>query len=64
MGVGHMSRPLARRCLAPGTTVAPGEVMVATEIGDQRIVQERWQVAQRVIAIGGVGSVQLYTTGG
>lgn len=29
-----MSRPLARRCLAPGTTVAPGEVMVATEIGD------------------------------
>src|SRR5205809_973529 len=34
MGVGHMSRPLARRCLAPGTTVAPGEVMVATEIGD------------------------------
>jgi 4-hydroxy-3-methylbut-2-enyl diphosphate reductase len=25
---------LARRCLAPGTTVAPGEVMVATEIGD------------------------------
>jgi 4-hydroxy-3-methylbut-2-en-1-yl diphosphate reductase len=29
-----MSRPLARRCLAPGTTVVPGEVMVATEIGD------------------------------
>ena len=29
-----MSRPLARRCLAPGTTVSPGEVMVATEIGD------------------------------
>jgi 4-hydroxy-3-methylbut-2-enyl diphosphate reductase len=25
---------LARKCLAPGTTVAPGEVMVATEIGD------------------------------
>ena len=29
-----MSRPLARKCLAPGTTVAPGEVMVATGIGD------------------------------
>jgi 4-hydroxy-3-methylbut-2-en-1-yl diphosphate reductase len=29
-----MSRPLARKCQAPGTTVAPGEVMVATEIGD------------------------------
>ena len=29
-----MSRPLARKCLAPGITVAPGEVMVATEIGD------------------------------
>ena len=29
-----VSRPLARKCLAPGTTVAPGEVMVATEIGD------------------------------
>jgi len=29
-----MSRPGARQCLAPGTTVAPGEVLVATEIGD------------------------------
>ena len=29
-----MSRPLARKCLAPGTSVAPGEVMVATAIGD------------------------------
>jgi 4-hydroxy-3-methylbut-2-en-1-yl diphosphate reductase len=29
-----MSRPLARKCLAPGITVAPGEVMVATGIGD------------------------------
>ena len=29
-----MSRSPARKCLAPGTTVAPGEVMVATEIGD------------------------------
>jgi 4-hydroxy-3-methylbut-2-en-1-yl diphosphate reductase len=29
-----VSRPVGRRCLAPGTTVAPGEVMVATEIGD------------------------------
>jgi 4-hydroxy-3-methylbut-2-enyl diphosphate reductase len=29
-----MSRSPARKCLAPGTTVAPGEVMVAVEIGD------------------------------
>ena len=29
-----MSRFQARRCLAPGISVAPGEVMVATEIGD------------------------------
>jgi 4-hydroxy-3-methylbut-2-enyl diphosphate reductase len=29
-----MSRPVARKCLAPGITVAPGEVMVATGIGD------------------------------
>jgi len=29
-----MSRPVARKCIAPGTTVAPGEVLVATEIGD------------------------------
>lgn len=29
-----MSRSIARECLAPGTTVAPGEVLVATEIGD------------------------------
>ncbi|HEY6279932.1 MAG TPA: 4-hydroxy-3-methylbut-2-enyl diphosphate reductase [Streptosporangiaceae bacterium] len=29
-----MSRPVARECLAPGITVAPGEVMVATAIGD------------------------------
>jgi 4-hydroxy-3-methylbut-2-enyl diphosphate reductase len=29
-----MSRPIARKCLAPGTTVAPGEVLVATEVGD------------------------------
>lgn len=29
-----MSRLQARTCLAPGTSVAPGEVMVATEIGD------------------------------
>ena len=29
-----MSPPLARKCLAPGTTVAPGEVMVATGVGD------------------------------
>src|SRR5215831_18994062 len=34
MGVTAMSRSPARKCLAPGTTVAPGEVMVATEIGD------------------------------
>jgi len=32
--VAAVSRPLARKCLAPGITVAPGEVMVATEIGD------------------------------
>jgi 4-hydroxy-3-methylbut-2-enyl diphosphate reductase len=29
-----MSRSSARQCLAPGTVVAPGEVLVATEIGD------------------------------
>jgi 4-hydroxy-3-methylbut-2-en-1-yl diphosphate reductase len=29
-----MSRSTARKCLAPGTTVAPGEVLVATELGD------------------------------
>ncbi len=29
-----MSRSSARECLAPGTVVAPGEVLVATEIGD------------------------------
>lgn len=29
-----MSRSTARECLAPGTVVAPGEVLVATEIGD------------------------------
>jgi 4-hydroxy-3-methylbut-2-en-1-yl diphosphate reductase len=29
-----MSRSIARECLAPGTTVGPGEVLVATEIGD------------------------------
>ena len=29
-----MSRSSARECLAPGTAVAPGEVLVATEIGD------------------------------
>jgi 4-hydroxy-3-methylbut-2-enyl diphosphate reductase len=29
-----MSRTSARECLAPGTTVAPREVLVATEIGD------------------------------
>lgn len=29
-----MSRTAARQCLAPGTTVAPREVLVATEIGD------------------------------
>ncbi len=29
-----MSRSIARECLAPGTTVPPGEVLVATEIGD------------------------------
>jgi 4-hydroxy-3-methylbut-2-en-1-yl diphosphate reductase len=29
-----MSRSSARACLAPGTVVAPGEVLVATEIGD------------------------------
>ena len=29
-----MSRSIARQCLAPGTVVAPGEVLVATEIGD------------------------------
>ena len=29
-----MSRSTARQCLAPGTVVAPGEVLVATEIGD------------------------------
>lgn len=29
-----MSRSTARKCLAPGTTVAPGEVLVATEVGD------------------------------
>jgi 4-hydroxy-3-methylbut-2-en-1-yl diphosphate reductase len=33
-GWGTMSPPLARKCLAPGTTVAPGEVMVATGVGD------------------------------
>jgi 4-hydroxy-3-methylbut-2-en-1-yl diphosphate reductase len=32
--VAAVSRPLARKCLAPGITVTPGEVMVATEIGD------------------------------
>lgn len=29
-----MSRATARQCLAPGTTVPPGEVLVATEVGD------------------------------
>jgi 4-hydroxy-3-methylbut-2-enyl diphosphate reductase len=29
-----MSRPVARECMAPGITVAPGEVMVATGVGD------------------------------
>jgi hypothetical protein len=29
-----MIRSSARECLAPGTVVAPGEVLVATEIGD------------------------------
>lgn len=29
-----MSRSSARRCLAPGTVVAPGEVLVATEVGE------------------------------
>lgn len=29
-----MSRATARKCLAPGTSVAPGEVLVATEVGD------------------------------
>jgi 4-hydroxy-3-methylbut-2-enyl diphosphate reductase len=29
-----MSRSNARQCLAPGTTVPPGEVLVATEVGD------------------------------
>jgi 4-hydroxy-3-methylbut-2-enyl diphosphate reductase len=29
-----MSRSTARKCVAPGTTVGPGEVLVATEIGD------------------------------
>jgi 4-hydroxy-3-methylbut-2-enyl diphosphate reductase len=29
-----MSRSIARECLAPGTTVPPGEVLVATGIGD------------------------------
>jgi 4-hydroxy-3-methylbut-2-enyl diphosphate reductase len=29
-----MSRSSARECLAPGTVVAPGEVLVATQIGD------------------------------
>jgi 4-hydroxy-3-methylbut-2-en-1-yl diphosphate reductase len=29
-----MSRSIARQCLAPGTTVPPGEVLVATEVGD------------------------------
>ncbi len=29
-----MSRSTARQCLAPGTTVGPREVLVATEIGD------------------------------
>ena len=29
-----MSRSTARKCLAPGTAVAPGEVLVATEVGD------------------------------
>src|SRR5262249_3913171 len=29
-----MSRSIARARVAPGTTVAPGEVLVATEIGD------------------------------
>jgi 4-hydroxy-3-methylbut-2-enyl diphosphate reductase len=29
-----MSRSTARKCVAPGTTVAPGEVLVATEVGD------------------------------
>jgi 4-hydroxy-3-methylbut-2-enyl diphosphate reductase LytB-like protein len=29
-----MGRSIARECQAPGTTVAPGEVLVATEIGD------------------------------
>lgn len=29
-----MSRSSARQCLAPGTVVGPGEVLVATEIGD------------------------------
>jgi 4-hydroxy-3-methylbut-2-en-1-yl diphosphate reductase len=29
-----MSRTVVRECLAPGTTVAPGEVLVATEVGD------------------------------
>ena len=29
-----MSRSTARECLAPGTVVAPGEILVATEIGD------------------------------
>ena len=29
-----MNRSTARKCLAPGTAVAPGEVLVATEVGD------------------------------
>lgn len=29
-----MNRATARKCLAPGTAVAPGEVLVATEVGD------------------------------
>lgn len=29
-----MGRSIARECQAPGTTVAPGEVLVATEVGD------------------------------
>jgi 4-hydroxy-3-methylbut-2-en-1-yl diphosphate reductase len=29
-----MSRSTARQCLAPGLTVGPGEVLVATELGD------------------------------
>ena len=38
-GGGHrggaaMSRSIARQCLAPGTAVPPGEVLVATEVGD------------------------------